>query len=253
MNAEQWVETPMYLLREDCLLRQVGDWPRGSFLEIGAGTGRLTREFLDRGFNGTCYDLGDDNRDILRRNLNDYGDQVRVVDAIAGLPSASFDYVFAFEVLEHIEDDADALTQWTRFLKPGGRLLLSVPAHMAKFSAEDRAVGHIRRYEKDELSGLIENAGFTDVDIKAYGFPLAIVTRRGNQWLSRRRGDDRQSDEDAEALSIRSGVERTPASVRVARILNRRTITPFLWMQRAFFDRDLGDGYIATATKTEAV
>jgi hypothetical protein len=123
---------------------------------------------------------------------------------------------------------------------------------MAKFSSEDRSVGHIRRYERDQLKTLIANAGCSDVDIKTYGFPLAIATRRGNQWLSKRRGDERQAVEDAEALSIRSGVERTSASVRVARILNRRTITPFLWMQRAFFNRDVGDGYIATATRADA-
>ena len=193
MSSDQWVETPMYLLREDCLRRVTKDWQGGSFLEIGAGTGRMTREFLDRGFSGTCYDLGDANRDILRQNLTDYGEQARVVDTIADLPTASFDFVFAFEVLEHIEDDGDALARWTSFLKPGGRLLLSVPAHMAKFSAEDRSVGHIRRYERDELATLIANVGCTNVDIKTYGFPLASATRRGNQWLSKRRGDDRQT------------------------------------------------------------
>ena len=180
MSSEQWVETPMYLLREDCLHHVIDGWSSGNFLEIGAGTGRMTREFLDRGFTATCYDLGVENRNILRENLKDYGEQVRVVDSIDDLSDQSFDYVFAFEVLEHIEEDGDALSQWIRFLKPGGRLLLSVPAHMSKFSDEDRAVGHIRRYERSELAELISDAGCSDITIKTYGFPLAIACRIPN-------------------------------------------------------------------------
>src|SRR3546814_6549126 len=62
----------------------------------------------------------------------------------------------AFEVLEHIEDDHAALRQWLGWLKPGGILLMSVPAHPSQWNAADVWAGHFRRYRKRELLGLVE-------------------------------------------------------------------------------------------------
>ena len=53
----------------------------------------------------------------------------------------------AFEVLEHIDDDALALKQWREYLRPSGWLLLSVPAHQDQYGAADELVGHYRRYD----------------------------------------------------------------------------------------------------------
>lgn len=240
----------MYILRRDCLEHATNGWPPGRFLEIGAGTGHLTRGFLERGFTGVCYDLGAGNRDVLRRNLAFFGSNAQVVDDLGVLGESSFDYLFAFEVLEHIDGDFEALRSWVRLLKPGGRILLSVPAHMSKYNEEDRAVGHVRRYEREQLAQLIIESGCGGPHLLSYGFPLAIITRRGNQCLSLLRGTGAAEAGGAEALSIRSGVERSHASVRLARFLNRRTLAPFVYLQRLFFHGDLGDGYVAYAFKT---
>jgi SAM-dependent methyltransferase len=240
----------MFMLRRDCLNHATSGWQPGRFLEIGAGTGRLTAGFLTRGFTGTCYDVGAATRDLLRRNLSPFGARIQVIDSLADVTTGSFDYVFAFEVLEHIDPDAETLRSWASFLKPLGRILISVPAHMRKYSAEDRAVGHYRRYEKKQLSQLLENAGCTRVRVLSYGFPIAILTRRGNQVLSRWRKI--QSEEPAhtpEALSVLSGIERSDASLRLARLLNRHTLAPFIALQRRFFESDLGDGYVAHADR----
>jgi SAM-dependent methyltransferase len=246
MNEGRWVETPMFMLRRDCVARATAEWRPGRFLEVGAGTGQLTRTFLERGFSGTCYDLGAENRETLRRNLSSFGGKIAVVDSLAALEPGSFDYLLAFEVLEHIDQDAESLRSWVQFLKPGGRILLSVPAHMSKFNDEDRAVGHYRRYEKAQLRRLLEESRCAETEILSYGFPLAILTRRGNQCLARvKAGGKSAAAATPEALSIRSGVERSEASIRLAGLLNRRTLAPFIALQRAFFQSDLGDGYVA--------
>jgi len=247
MSDGHWVETPMFIMRRDCLNRATAAWSAGRFLEIGAGTGNMTRAFLERGFDGVCYDLGGDTREALRRNLAPFGTQVDVIDDLDEATPGSFDYVFAFEVLEHIEADGDALRAWTRFLKPGGKLLLSVPAHARKYSDEDRSVGHYRRYEKAQLAGLIGSAGLADLRVRSYGFPITVLTRRGNELLTRAKAMAYDEDQTPEALSIRSGVQRSEASIRIAKILNRRTLAPFALLQRLFFDSDLGDGYVAHA------
>ncbi len=59
--------------------------------------------------------------------------------------SGSIDLVVAFDVLEHILDDAAALREVERVLRPGGCLLVTVPADMDLWSAHDEAVGHVRR------------------------------------------------------------------------------------------------------------
>lgn len=247
MNAQQWVETPMFMLRRDCVTHASLSWAPGHFLEIGAGTGALTKTFLARGFTGVCYDLGEANRQLLRKNLAEFNTAIEVVEGLATLAPETFDYLFAFEVLEHIEADFDALNSWVRFLKPGGRIVVSVPAHSRKFNDEDRAVGHYRRYERRQLEQLLAAAGCTGPRILSYGFPLAILTRRGNQLLRRFTSPAVVGQSTKESLSIRSGVERSQASIRLSGFLTRRTLAPLIVLQRAFFATDWGDGYVAEA------
>jgi SAM-dependent methyltransferase len=68
---------------------------------------------------------------------------------ITALPFANgrFDLVAAFDVVEHVEDDRRVFAELTRVLKPGGRLIFSVPLHPAHWTEFDDYVGHARRYE----------------------------------------------------------------------------------------------------------
>lgn len=102
---------------------------------------------------------------MARSHLSDHGLAIRVVERLDELKQESFDHLFAFEVLEHIENDADALAEWTRYLQAEGKLLVSVPAHQRKYGKSDELVGHVRRYEKSQLHSLLEGAGFTDIHI----------------------------------------------------------------------------------------
>jgi hypothetical protein len=64
-------------------------------------------------------------------------------------------------VLEHIENDHDAVSTLGAILKPSGSLLLYVPAYQLLFSSMDRKVGHFRRYRRNQLIRLVEANGFT--------------------------------------------------------------------------------------------
>ena len=76
-------------------------------------------------------------------------------------------YVFSLNVLEHIEDDAAALGDLFRVLRPGGRLFVYVPAFNSLFTSMDAHVGHHRRYRLRELVHMIRGAGFL-VEKSAY-------------------------------------------------------------------------------------
>lgn len=73
---------------------------------------------------------------------------------------ASFDTVLYLNVLEHIEDDLGELQRARAALRPGGRLLVFVPALSWLYSELDREMGHCRRYEREGLRALVGRAGF---------------------------------------------------------------------------------------------
>lgn len=243
MRAKQ----PKLVLRESCIDDVTTQWPPGAFLEMGAGTGYMTRRFLDRGFHGAASDLGEDSRAMMRANLAYAGDRMRVVDDVDALPPESFEYLFAFEVLEHIEDDLAVLRSWTRPLRSGGQVLISVPAHARKFGRADEITGHVRRYEKDELRRLLENAGFGQITIINYGFPITELTRRLSNWLVK--GDRSYESLSPQERSIRSAQIKPKVISRVLSVFGGNLFLPFCVVQRWFYNVDYGDGYVAHAVK----
>lgn len=244
-----WRPTPKFIMRLACIDELTRDWPPGRFVEAGAGTGTLTRAFLDRGFTGTCHDITPETREVIRRNLADRADVLDVPEDVDDIPAGAYDYLFAFEVLEHIEDDLGALRQWTAWLRPGGRVLVSVPAHQRKYGRDDASVGHVRRYERAELEALLQGAGYADIEVLNYGFPLGNVSRLTQELVDvvRRRGaDDTRTYVER---SVDSGVKVSDGARRIAPLVNTHTLAPFLAVQRRFYDRELGDGFVATARK----
>ena len=240
---------PKLVLRESCIADLTKAWPAGQFVEMGAGTGHMASLFLDRGFRGACHDLGEDSRRMLRINLAHAGAYVRVVDALGELPDAAFDYLFAFEVLEHIENDLDVLRGWVRHLKPGGRVLLSVPAHARKFGRSDEITGHVRRYERQELRELLAAVGMEQIHIVNYGFPITELTRPLSNWLIR--DDCSYEAMTPEQRSIRSAQAQPKVISRLLRHFSDRLMLPFVVVQRWFYRFDLGDGYVAWCVKSE--
>lgn len=213
----------------------------------------MTRQFLERGFEGVCSDISESTCAVLRENLSSYGSQIQVIEGLDRVPAHAFDYLFAFEVLEHIPKDLAALRTWTTFLRTGGRALISVPAHQQKFGRTDVARGHVRRYERDQLHELLSAAGFVSVILINYGFPLGNLTRRIQSlvdWVIR--PEKRLRHLSPKERSILSGIQSTRATRSTSWLVNERTLSPFVRLQRRFFSGDLGDGYIATGVLARA-
>lgn len=130
-------------------------------LDFGAGSGTFARPLAARGHSMVCVEPDSG----LRRHLAGLGLVVHShIDEVA---DRSIDYVYSLNVLEHIEDDAGAAGKLRAKLKPGGRLLIYVPAFETLFTSMDRRVGHLRRYRLKPLVGLLRRAGF-EVDSARY-------------------------------------------------------------------------------------
>src|SRR4029453_14501851 len=162
---------------------------------------------------------------------------------------AQFHSILAFEVLEHVEDDRGLLAQAFHLLAPGGHMLASVPAHERRFSAVDELVGHVRRYEREQLAARFAEAGFEVEELWCSGYPLANL-------LERVRGAVTAPPEPGsqEALRLRPAERGNLVPVRgLVRLLVRPvTMAPFLFAQRLFLGTDRGDGYLLLARKPPA-
>jgi SAM-dependent methyltransferase len=110
-------------------------------------------------------------------------------------PDAGFDLVTAFDVLEHIDNDAGMLADMARTLKPGGVALLTVPAHPSLWSVHDVSMHHKRRYVRREMEAKVRAAGLVPVRVAYFNsflLPLILPVR----WLRTRvkRGQEATSD-----------------------------------------------------------
>jgi len=107
--------------------------------------------------------------------------QVDMASFLLPFKSDSFDLVMALDVIEHVDDDLQALTECRRILKAGGSLVLTVPAFMWLWSPWDEALGHRRRYTASGLAQVIHRAGFSVKKLTYmffFIFPLAVLIRR---------------------------------------------------------------------------
>lgn len=105
----------------------------------------------------------------------------------------TYDLVCLFDVLEHIDDDMAALARLQRLLKPGGRLLVTVPAYEWLWSAHDEAHHHRRRYTTARLGARARSAGLVAIRLgyfNSFLFPLVALARiRGKLRGSHSRSD----------------------------------------------------------------
>ena len=207
----------------------------------------MTRKMLDKGYHGACFELGQDARGMLRTKLADATDTISILDSLDELGTQTFDYLFTFEVLEHIDDDLEALRQWTSYLKLGGTILLSVPAHQKKYGKSDELVGHVRRYERSEIIRLLEDAGYGDIKIINYGFPISEISRPLSNVIAKKEPPEKQAS--MLELSMKSSHSRQPRIRKLIDLVGERPILPFKKVQQLFYQYDWGDGIMATARK----
>lgn len=105
-----------------------------------------------------------------------------------------FDLVSAFDVVEHCDPEAVVLAELGRVLRPGGRMLLSVPAYQWAWSDHDVRAGHVRRYTRPRLVAAVERAGFT-VLRSTYGFAGVFPMFAAERLMRRVRGATTQDND----------------------------------------------------------
>ena len=151
-------------------------------LEVGAGTGHTARALLEDGYRNLSIGEIHTNGLLYARQ---YGlDRLYQFDLRSSPFREHFDVVALFDVLEHIEDDDDAMRKIHGMLRPGGRVILTVPAHAWLWSRIDEIAGHHRRYNRKALAALFESTGFDVLESK-YIFTAMVPGLLARSFLSR--------------------------------------------------------------------
>ena len=112
---------------------------------------------------------------------------------LPGVPRRGYDLVAVLDVVEHIADDVAALKAMATLLRPGGKVLIAVPAHQWMWSAHDTVNHHHRRYSKATLRRAIGSAGLRPVRLTYFNsllFPLAAAARLAGRVTGRDDSDD---------------------------------------------------------------
>ena len=149
-------------------------------LDVGTSTGTNLRMLRDGGFtNVTGLDLSDEAIRFCREKGLGTVRKGDVCDT--PFEDASFDLILATDIIEHVEDDARALAEIRRVLRPGGHALLTVPAFEALWGGQDEVSHHKRRYRTPAFDGLVRAAGLAEC--RSYHFNYLLF---GPIWLARR-------------------------------------------------------------------
>jgi SAM-dependent methyltransferase len=234
--------TPHAWLRFDAIQRLLPS-EGTTLLEIGTGQGSAGA-LLSRRFTYVGLEPDEASFEVATRRVGASG-TVLNEPAESYEPPEPFDLVCAFEVLEHIENDRGALSSWLRHVRPGGWLLVSVPAGRHRFGPTDVKAGHHRRYDRDDLGACLSSSGLVAIEIVAYGFPLGYALEAGRN-LYARKATTRGS---LEARTAESGRWLQPPE-SAARLLQVAS-TPFRYAQRPFARTGLATGFVARGRKPD--
>jgi SAM-dependent methyltransferase len=161
-----------FLGRRDIIQQLVKPLPSDvRILEIGCSTGILIQELKSLGFSNV-WGIDISEQAIVGATARGIS-QVSVGDAAAtSFPDESFDVIISSDVLEHITDDAAAVREWERILKPNGLLIIFVPAHQFLWTSHDDDNLHKRRYYRRELIGVVQKSGLTLERVSYWNFLL---------------------------------------------------------------------------------
>jgi SAM-dependent methyltransferase len=208
--------------------------PAPKILEVGCGTGGVLREIERAMPEARLYgvDLFEEAIAFARRNTR----ATLVAGDLAGVDlGGDVDAACAFDVIEHIDDDVATLRLLAGTLRPGGLVVVTVPAHDWLWSELDDATFHRRRYSMESLQRALRGAGLAPI-FSTYLMSLALPPLWLRRVLVGRRRQPKQGWKD---------------ELRVTPVLNGlllAALAPERWLVRAAHRVPFGSSVLGIAT-----
>jgi len=171
-------------------IERLGLPPSAEVLEVGCGTGG-NLEMLSRFGHLRAIEPDEDSRAYAGRN----GIEIQGGLLPDGLPSfeTAFDLIAAFDVIEHVDDDAGSVAALAGLLKPGGSFIATVPANAWMWSRHDELHHHKRRYALAPFRQIFADAGLKVEKATYFNsllFPLIAAVRAAHKAMGREADDD---------------------------------------------------------------
>ena len=239
---------PAFLARTYLVDRALRRLRPSRLLVVGCGRGNVTAIAARHAPEIVATDVASDAIAETRSRLEGRdGARAFVADILAGdwgeVPGdqrGPFDCILLSEVLEHVEDDTEALNTCRALLAEQGSLLITVPADPNLWTALDDLVGHKRRYTKAALISKLEGAGFCVSSLVNWGFPITGWLERRGATMRARRLQQRAPAGEFPPLLRRL----MPATSVAFRVLAR--------IEPLFSSLDRGAGYVVVAHRDPA-
>lgn len=225
-----------------------------TFLEIGCGAGDLSLKLCQKGWRGVGIDFSGQAIEQAKANLCEpiESSRYRVVESdIFDLDTngEKFDVAVSMMVMEHVEDHVGFLSKISEFIMPGGHVIVAVPGRRDRWGIEDETVGHLRRYDRDDLQQTLVAAGLTRVEVWSVAVPVANLLFHIGNFLVRHSAEMNKVNQSAREQTATSGIREIPWKTAfppsLKLILNRITLYPLFVLQRFFYGSNLGLTMIA--------
>ncbi|BCS52121.1 bifunctional 2-polyprenyl-6-hydroxyphenol methylase/3-demethylubiquinol 3-O-methyltransferase UbiG [Geobacter sp. SVR] len=232
---------PRYLLREDVVLRRIDHSGNSSIADIGCGGAEILIPLSRLGHHGIGYDPSPVARACARQRLAET--EAKGFTIIDAWPSGMrFEVVLLLEVLGYADDQVELLSACRKLLVPGGTLFVSFVRTGAGY--DPLVVQQMRCFSSVEVRTFLKDAGFRDIEIVNYGYPLAntmVGIMNALHGFSVRRTQSRGG-------RVETGLfHRSKWLAPLGIISNRWTIKPFVLLQRLFAHTEQGNGFVVRA------
>lgn len=235
------VEAPGTILQRLYVRERLRGRRPGRFVEVGVGTGGLSRELLRLGWNGEGWDLSAEaiarstqtNADAIAEGR--YG--VRLGDWLEEADGTA-DIVVSSMVIEHLAEEREAryFERCRAVLAPMGLAVLLVPASPRHWGIEDEIAGHKRRYTRDGLSARLNELGFRVDHLAGLTYPVSNLLLPVSNALVRRAEGHKQElseEERTRQSGTRDVAFKTTFPRLAAVVLNERALYPLHLAQKA--------------------
>ncbi len=243
------IDPPGTFCNNEALRDLIKDRDVRTFVDVGCGGGQMSKLLCSLGLTGVGVDFS---RDALRIAESNLAEEIaagayRLVEGDATeldqeLPKQ--DMALSYMVMEHVEDDVDFARRLLRLVKPGGLLVLAVPGRRDHWSFEDETVGHLRRYDREDLERVLVAGGLEDVRVWSVAVPVANILFRIGDALVKNSDEAKKIGQSQRQQTETSGIRdipwKTVFPAWVKLILNRVTLYPLFVLQRMFYNTGYG-------------
>jgi SAM-dependent methyltransferase len=247
----------------EAIYEVINKWGGGAktFIEVGVGTGVLSRQLCDRGYAGLGIEFSEEATALAQHAMADHlaaGRYHLIEDDLFNVQPDGRRYSLGLSmlVMEHVADDVGFVRRIAEFVEPSGLVVIAVPGRRDRWGIEDETVGHLRRYDRSDLERVLTEAGLKDVQVWSVAVPVANVLFHAGNLLVRLSGETRKTQLSKVDQTKTSGIREIPFKTMFPSwfklVLNRTTLFPLFVLQRLFYRTNLSVTMIAFGRKYAA-